>query len=424
MTPLALLAAACGAPAPASGQAGDDKANQDQIVIPQPPVAVPRCFGAAARDPAAPCTNPALVRRVTPTPFDALLQGSAPCTPESRVGVFSVCAFGQSRALAQWNVALVGDSHAGHWRGALVEVAAQAGWRGRSMTRAGCAISVAAPANQPRERQRGCRRFNRAVIRFLETNPEISTVFVAANAENRQGPPSAFARAWRRLPASVRHIVVLRDTPQRTQNTFSCIQSAMARGANAGRACAAPRAAMLRPDKQVQAAMRWPSRRVDVIDLSRHMCSTRLCFPVVGGALVNRDIDHLTDTFARSLGPFLLRRLQTLMRRWADAPRRPRCAILPLGVDLTGPRGGGPPAAILTTPLASATYGVRVEVLRAGRAVLRSERLDVLPQGETKLDLQEVDGRAYPGTYTIRVTGTREACLAPATRVRVLSYNP
>jgi hypothetical protein len=50
-------------------------------------------------------------------------------------------------------------------------------------------------------------------------------------------------------------------------------------------------------------------RRVDLIDLTHFMCSRTRCFPVVGGALVHKDVTHLTRVFARTLGPYLLRRL-------------------------------------------------------------------------------------------------------------------
>ena len=45
------------------------------------------------------------------------------------------------------------------------------------------------------------------------------------------------------------------------------------------------------------------------MNLTPFMCGRAKCFPVVGGALVHKDVTHLTRAFARTLGPFLLRRL-------------------------------------------------------------------------------------------------------------------
>ena len=35
------------------------------------------------------------------------------------------------------------------------------------------------------------------------------------------------------------------------------------------------------------------------------ICDQRSCFPVVGGVLVFKDQNHLTEVFGRSLGPYL-----------------------------------------------------------------------------------------------------------------------
>src|SRR3977135_3748817 len=85
--------------------------------------AYPACFGAATRDPdpAHACHNPDLRLLVRPTPLEAQITPSAPCTELEPV--INVCAFGAPASPATSTVALVGDSHAGHWRAALDVVA-------------------------------------------------------------------------------------------------------------------------------------------------------------------------------------------------------------------------------------------------------------------------------------------------------------
>ena len=46
-----------------------------------------------------------------------------------------------------------------------------------------------------------------------------------------------------------------------------------------------------------------------LVDLTRFMCDRRRCYPVVGGALVHRDVGHMTRTFATTLAPYLLAEL-------------------------------------------------------------------------------------------------------------------
>ncbi len=60
-------------------------------------------------------------------------------------------------------------------------------------------------------------------------------------------------------------------------------------------------------DAAAIAALRRNSPRVHLVDLTRLMCSPKLCYPVVGGVLVHKDVTHLTPLFASTLGPFLLR---------------------------------------------------------------------------------------------------------------------
>src|SRR4051794_26466420 len=78
-----------------------------------------RCFGAAARDPLHPCRNPRLLRSVSPDPRDAQIEPSSPCVPVRGGGAPDVCAFGVRPRRSVATVALVGDSHAVHWRAAL-----------------------------------------------------------------------------------------------------------------------------------------------------------------------------------------------------------------------------------------------------------------------------------------------------------------
>ena len=56
------------------------------------------------------------------------------------------------------------------------------------------------------------------------------------------------------------------------------------------------------------------------IDMTSFFCSATQCFPVVGGALVYKDVSHLTDVYASSLGPYLLRKIRALNGYWPGRP--------------------------------------------------------------------------------------------------------
>ncbi|MGH2944288.1 MAG: acyltransferase family protein, partial [Solirubrobacteraceae bacterium] len=270
----------------------------------------PSCFGAAMRDPERRCDNPRLRREVVPLPVAAKAVGYAPCHPFRRERGVSVCEFGVARAKAKRTVALVGDSHASHWRAPLEAIAHDRGWRGHSITRTSCPYSKATKLTPEPTRSR-CVGWVKALPGYFRAHPEIDTVFVVAITGGKvKVPPGrtmfdakvdGFRSAWKALPDTVKHIVVIRDTPKIFRSTVDCIDRAIVARRRPGLACAVPRKASLETDPQVVAVRRSGAARVKFVDLSDLFCSPRLCYPVVGGALVFKDLHHFTLVFAKTL---------------------------------------------------------------------------------------------------------------------------
>jgi hypothetical protein len=94
------------------------------------------------------------------------------------------------------------------------------------------------------------------------------------------------------------------------------VERAIARHKPAGTTCQVPISAALAPDPAIEAATRLASARVQTIDLTPFMCDAANCFPVIGGALVHKDVGHLSATFSTTLGPYLLRELDAHMAQW------------------------------------------------------------------------------------------------------------
>ncbi len=297
-------------------EACDDFAPDNGNVIAQiKPLAEPDCFGAASRNPRYRCVNPELRLAVVPPPDEAVLSPNAPCQIVSRKLPYT-CTFGVSGPRADRTIALIGDSHATHWRGALEVVAQARNWRGYSLTRAGCPLSTATP-DVDKARRSSCLSWRRAIFSWFSRHPAVRTVFVSQLAGLGVRPPrgrsareyevQGFIKAWRRLPKTVREIIVLRDTPAVRESTPDCVQRAVTRKRRPGPACALARRTAVRRDPAAIAALRRGNPRVHLVDLTRFMCSPKLCYPVVGGVLVHKDVTHLTPLFASTLGPFVLR---------------------------------------------------------------------------------------------------------------------
>jgi len=112
------------------------------------------------------------------------------------------------------------------------------------------------------------------------------------------------------LLRSVRRVVVIRDVPSSAPNHLACVSQALREGRSSGPACAQRRSAALRPDPLAAAARELRSSRVKLVDLTRHFCDRKRCYPVVGGALAQRNETHLTPAFSATLGPYILRALR------------------------------------------------------------------------------------------------------------------
>jgi hypothetical protein len=279
------------------------------------------CFGAAALDPQRPwCRSANDVATAVPSPAEALELPNSPCQALPSQVEPPVCRFGAEAADATETVALVGDSHAAHWRAALAVVARERGWHGLSLSHSSCPLQKAL-RDLAEPRRTSCRRWKRQVFEWFEHHPEVTTVFVAGltggsgvvPAEGRSPHETAirsYVRAWQSLPSTVRQLVVIRDTPKFRSETNRCVARAIESQRAPGRACALSRGEALDRDPAIAAARRVGSPRVRTIDLTRYFCDRRRCFPVVGGALVLRDNTHVTGTFSATLGPYLDRALR------------------------------------------------------------------------------------------------------------------
>jgi hypothetical protein len=266
----------------------------------------PRCFGAAARAGESGCANPALRRLVTPAPSDAELMPDLPCHAHHirRYAPVVPCSFGAGFTSGPPRLALIGDSHGMSFR-ATVEVAAQAlGLKVMSLTAAGCGFGIEVYPGWPRV-DKHCRRHTEQVLRWLRAHPSIHTVLLASSAVHGY-TEDGLAKLWSRIPRSVRRIYVVVDIPRVSYKTAGCVNGVRRRHAVSDGACAVPRDEQSLPPDPAPAAVAQSGPRVHLIDLTRYFCDSEHCFPVIGGAYVYRDTNHMNTVFAATLGPYLL----------------------------------------------------------------------------------------------------------------------
>ena len=276
----------------------DERVERGEVAMKRVLAKRPPCFGAAAIG--SRCRPRG---SVVPAPVVAKDAPNAPCELKERDGLILPCVFGTGRAQATREFAVIGDSHASHWRAALRPMARRNGWRGTSIARSHCPLAAGDPGLPEPERSE-CRSWRQQVPRWLERHPEVDIVFVA-QWEGASADADEFAAAWAALPPSVEHVVVIRDTPQMLPDgrTLACVDRALEEGEPPARACARPRDEALPPDPAVAAAARSP--RAVAVDLTRFFCDARTCPPVLGGALVYKDANHITSVYGATLAPYV-----------------------------------------------------------------------------------------------------------------------
>ncbi len=287
------------------------------------------CFGAVARAPGHPCASAARPLGVVPTPAVAAVTPNAPCNSAHVEGPLYVCSFGVPARRARRTIALIGDSHAAMWRAALAPIARAERWHGISIVHPGCPLNALVRQIGGALRDASCGTWQRAIIPWLRRNPEVSAMFVGGLSDSPFIRPSGepnfpaavggYQQIWKQVPSWIQHIVVMRDTPRYGPHNLECVNRAMDAGAQAGLVCAVPRSTALPPDPQLVAAIGMHSPRFQAIDVNNEICSARWCYPVVGGALVLKDITHMTRTFAATLAPAVMSRVEVLTRSWAPA---------------------------------------------------------------------------------------------------------
>ena len=277
----------------------------------------PACFGAAARDPLNPCANPALKLSVVPSPLTARRQKNPPCLAMHPFVGKDICEFGARAQGATGTIAVIGDSHASVWRVALETAAIEHRWHGLRFGHASCPMSLATRRIREPDRSH-CDRWRRAVLRWLNDHPEVTTVFVAqlsggSGVVTRKGQDpfeaevKGYLAAWKAMPSSVTRIYVIRDNPKTDSATPKCVEDAVEAARQPGPACAVPKREVLDRDPAAVAARRVGSPRVRELDMTRFFCGSVTCEPVIGGVLVYKDATHLTGLYARTLGPYLAR---------------------------------------------------------------------------------------------------------------------
>ncbi|MFD1213801.1 acyltransferase family protein [Arthrobacter sp. GCM10027362] len=219
------------------------------------------------------------------------------------------CTYGEGPT----QVALVGNSHAGHWLPALESLAETNGWTITTYLASACTYTDAAVVFDTEQKTRGCRELGQWAQEStqgdkydLVITTELTIPVKGANSDAEQfdlavrGYGSYLAR-WEE---SGTNLLVLRDTPY-PKPFIQSIPDCVAENADDPAQCSGSREEWLKPDPLVKAAEDLHSTRVKVADLTRYICRDDACYGVNGGLVTYFDGSHMTTAYARTMAPYL-----------------------------------------------------------------------------------------------------------------------
>ena len=229
------------------------------------------------------------------------------------------CVYGDPDS--ETTVVLYGDSLAMQYFPAVAKLAEKRGWRLVGLVKAGCSPAELTVYNERLEREyTECDEWRERTLDRIETDEDPDLILVSGRVSTpivEEGEVLAeetglgrmedgYERVLRRLRATGSQVAVIRDLPPSPRNIPDCVSESL----NNLEACT------FRPDR---AHLESPDNRaavgvdgVKLIDLTPLVCPRGLCRAVIGDALVFRDYDHLTPTFAATLAPMLDQQLPSL----------------------------------------------------------------------------------------------------------------
>ncbi|MEX1141671.1 MAG: acyltransferase family protein [Thermoleophilaceae bacterium] len=220
------------------------------------------------------------------------------------------CVYG--RRSSDKRVVLFGNSHAFHYAPAMMRLARKRSWRLTALLRAGCPIGDVRFAHR-------CDVWREHALARIEEREEPDLIVVATTTElatgvvedgerldledSRDALHEGLVRTLDRLRETGARVVLMADLPRSSEDVPDCVS----RELDALERCAFPDERDRETRFDARAADRLDG--VEKIDPTPLLCPRRLCPAVMGNTLVYRDTNHFTATFARTLAPWLDRRL-------------------------------------------------------------------------------------------------------------------
>lgn len=228
-----------------------------------------------------------------------------------------ICTYGSGKK----RVALVGNSHAGQWLPALQEIADTQDWTIDTYLIDRCNPTTTMLQFDATIKAENCLAYGKWV---LEKTSAPNTYDMIVTSE-RQSLPVVGA-SWKQTESLAKaayvdylteweiaglNVAVIKDPPY-PGNSVPSIPDCIATNPDKLDRCSGTPEEWRWMDPLTDAAIELGSPTVKVVDLDEFFCIDGQCLPAIGSVITYFDGSHVTATYARSIAPFLERKLELI----------------------------------------------------------------------------------------------------------------
>ena len=192
-------------------------------------------------------------------------------------------------------IALVGNSHAGHWYEAMDAVGKKNHWAVDTYILAYCYVTL----TQAPDYCADFRAKESAAIMAAKYD-----LVVLASDQSPNATPALYVPTIQALVGNGSNVLTIRDTPA-PLDPAHLVADCVAQHLKSWSRCSGKPSKWIHPDPLTDAAKQLKSADVFTVNLDKYICTKKACPAVVGGVIPYRDENHLTVTFSKSLVPYL-----------------------------------------------------------------------------------------------------------------------
>jgi peptidoglycan/LPS O-acetylase OafA/YrhL len=273
------------------------------------------CVGAGAMEAGAACADPFAIPDgldLAVAADDRGVLGMSCLGVEDSVTI-RACQFGDDQG--DITVAVVGNSHAAALTSGLGAFAEGNGWDVRTFLRQDCQGAITSQVGDfPSDT---CLEWTDQVLNSIQNNDSIDLVvfqsYVASapksfDADQKTQLQNSMIETWDSLIEAGKKVAVVSDVPgMRPSDAPDCV----GRNLDVYDPCSLPREKVAVSNSMFDAALSDPG--VSTIDLTEWFCDETTCHAMIGGVVVYFDSHHMTAAYSRSLSPYVVDQLESLL---------------------------------------------------------------------------------------------------------------